>query len=410
MKKFFCVVLLLMSSALVASERKIEFQDANIDVNVQQSVSQSEAYCALKEHTNIGFGYQTGQAPNDIIVTYFDPASCATPGYPFLVQSLSFTMIPLIGNSWPVKMDVVIYSSTISGDNCSAPDAELYRFSLDCDSATWAIPNTGTAIFPDTFCISEPFYIGVHYADSFAHAPTYPSILFDTTSVIDSCDNWYYFDVDPAQWNEWYQFWDGGNRPGYPWFDVVGRTSSIACIADTDGDGIEDALDNCPNEYNNLQTDTDADFIGDACDNCPTDYNPMQADSDNDNIGDDCDDCPNDFHNDIDNDSVCESVDNCPGVYNPLQEDADSNGRGDACENCCIGNRGNVNNDPSDLTDISDLVFMVDFIFGSPVGQSPPCFEEADIDGSAGVDITDLVLIVEFIFNNSMGTPLLICP
>ena len=37
--------------------------------------------------------------------------------------------------------------------------------------------------------------------------------------------------------------------------------------ADTDGDGVADALDNCPQDPNPGQTDTDGDGVGDACDN-----------------------------------------------------------------------------------------------------------------------------------------------
>jgi hypothetical protein len=47
-------------------------------------------------------------------------------------------------------------------------------------------------------------------------------------------------------------------------------TSSL----DSDSDGIEDAMDNCPLMYNPLQEDSDGDGIGDTCDN--------QADFDND--------------------------------------------------------------------------------------------------------------------------------
>ncbi len=63
---------------------------------------------------------------------------------------------------------------------------------------------------------------------------------------------------------------------------------------------------------------------------------------------------------------------------------------------CCIGVRGNVNNDISDAIDISDLVYLVAFMFQG--GASPVCFEEADIDGSAAIDISDLVYIVAFMF------------
>ena len=35
--------------------------------------------------------------------------------------------------------------------------------------------------------------------------------------------------------------------------------------------------------------DSDADGVGNACDNCPNNYNPTQTDSDNDGLGDACD-------------------------------------------------------------------------------------------------------------------------
>jgi hypothetical protein len=39
-----------------------------------------------------------------------------------------------------------------------------------------------------------------------------------------------------------------------------------APVADADGDGVPDAIDNCPLVYNPTQTDTDHDGVGDACD------------------------------------------------------------------------------------------------------------------------------------------------
>jgi hypothetical protein len=75
---------------------------------------------------------------------------------------------------------------------------------------------------------------------------------------------------------------------------------------------------------------------------------------------------------------------------------------------CCLGQRGNVDFDPEDQLDISDLVFMVDYMFtGGPV---PPCWEEADIDGSGGdgIDITDLVHLVDYMFTG--GPPPADCP
>lgn len=44
---------------------------------------------------------------------------------------------------------------------------------------------------------------------------------------------------------------------------------------DTDGDGVPDDVDNCP-EVPNDQADRDQDSFGDVCDNCPTVSNPAQ--------------------------------------------------------------------------------------------------------------------------------------
>jgi len=61
---------------------------------------------------------------------------------------------------------------------------------------------------------------------------------------------------------------------------------------DSDGDGIADLIDNCPQVGNVIQFDGDQDQVGDSCDNCPAKANQNQLDSDHDGIGDVCDPTP----------------------------------------------------------------------------------------------------------------------
>jgi subtilisin family serine protease len=72
-------------------------------------------------------------------------------------------------------------------------------------------------------------------------------------------------------------------------------------------------------------TDSDGDDVDDAVDNCPAQPNADQRNSDNDALGDACD--PDD-----DNDGVPDGADNCPVTPNPGQEDDDGVPPGDACE------------------------------------------------------------------------------
>jgi hypothetical protein len=81
-----------------------------------------------------------------------------------------------------------------------------------------------------------------------------------------------------------------------------GTDGTDVLLQDTDGDGVSDLDDNCPDHFNPLQEDLDEDGLGDPCDpdddedgvddvndNCPIDFNPDQGDVDADGLGDACD-------------------------------------------------------------------------------------------------------------------------
>jgi hypothetical protein len=109
-------------------------------------------------------------------------------------------------------------------------------------------------------------------------------------------------------------------------------------LVDTDGDGWDDASDNCPDVWNATQANCDQEGAGDACspdndgdghpngcDNCTNVYNPSQQDYTKDGQGDACD-------VDDDGDGVNDAIDNCLFLDNSEQTDSDGEGTGDGCD------------------------------------------------------------------------------
>lgn len=141
---------------------------------------------------------------------------------------------------------------------------------------------------------------------------------------------------------------------------VVDANGCASYQKDTDGDGVTDDIDNCVTTANADQKDTDGDGVGDLCDNLPNTPNADQKDTDgdgdpdatdpdddNDGTPDDSDAFPVDPNEDTDtdgdgtgdnddtdddNDGILDAEDNCPLVANADQADLDGDGIGDACD------------------------------------------------------------------------------
>lgn len=94
--------------------------------------------------------------------------------------------------------------------------------------------------------------------------------------------------ADPAIWLG--NGYAGGNNFG-SWSGTITLVGLNPVPPDTDGDGVPDPTDNCPQSSNPEQADLDADGRGDVCDNCLSSPNTAQLDADGDGSGDACDPC-----------------------------------------------------------------------------------------------------------------------
>ena len=71
---------------------------------------------------------------------------------------------------------------------------------------------------------------------------------------------------------------------------------------------------------------------------------------------------------------------------------------------CCPGTTGNINGDSGNTVDLSDLIFLVNYLFQG--GAAPACGTAANVNGDdqCAVDLSDLIYLVNYLFSGG-ATP-----
>jgi hypothetical protein len=175
----------------------------------------------------------------------------------------------------------------------------------------------------------------------------------------------------------------------------------IPMEGDMDGDGVVDAMDNCPAVFNapmpldeDAQADADMDMVGDACDVCP-----LEADTTSCNPPDPAD---------RDADQVPNAMDNCPDTPNPDQTDGDMDMIGDLCDRCPAFSNPGDSACPATIYEIkqgeaSGAVLVRDALV-SAVGEDGYFLQvvegDADYDATLGPDYSGV-----FVFDRDSPRP-----
>ncbi|MDH4158432.1 MAG: hypothetical protein OEW00_14270, partial [candidate division Zixibacteria bacterium] len=79
---------------------------------------------------------------------------------------------------------------------------------------------------------------------------------------------------------------------------------------------------------------------------------------------------------------------------------------------CCQGVRGNANGDPDGKVNISDVSYLLAYMFGIPSGPPPPCPQEGNANGDPDekTNISDVSYLLAYLFGIPSGPPPPSCP
>ena len=260
------------------------------------------------------------------------PTGCAAPT-PFVEHTLYGTL------------EGEPYEATLCYDAAQAPsgsgnnrlDYADYTLTLQVGTDLYTEdPSSFLSLFREGGFFEERLLaqsVGLGYADFQFRAPN--GGVFGSGALPETLDGIYLDDSE-----SWVGFVDGITNPR----GLVSSTAST-CVAtcetsepDSDGDGVPDAEDNCPDVPNPSQDDSDGNGIGNACD--------PNTDTDGDGIADRDDACPNTVlpesvptqrlgvnrHADIDGDGLFETTPPPGGGQGPGREYTLEDTGGCTCE------------------------------------------------------------------------------
>ena len=145
--------------------------------------------CALAYGGGAAGGF-LGWADGDGFLRWVDPAGCATPGYPFLIQDVTITGADpsLFGAGAGTGVGTLTYRFNIycTADGLNDPCAGPGQIICTSGDLQLVMNDEGFQTFTTTIncCVEGPFFVGMDFISWTGPAGTYPTPLWDDGSEV----------------------------------------------------------------------------------------------------------------------------------------------------------------------------------------------------------------------------------